>query len=52
MRDVAATVNEAIEAGATLHTAPQDVGDGIVTALVTNPDGGIVGFIFNPNFKG
>ena len=52
VRDVAATVNEAIEAGATLHTAPQDVGDGIVTALVTNPDGGIVGFIFNPNFKG
>lgn len=50
--DVAATVDEAITAGATLHTAPQDVGSGIVTALVTNPDGGLVGFIYNPHFKG
>ena len=50
--DVAVTVDAAVQAGATLHTAPQDVGGGIVTALVTNPDGGIVGFIFNPNFKG
>jgi len=49
--DVAVTVDEAVAAGATLHSAPQDVGGGIVTALVTNPDGGIVGFIFNPNFK-
>ncbi len=50
--DVAATVDEVITAGATLHTAPADVGDGIVTALVRNPDGGIVGFIHNPNFTG
>jgi catechol 2,3-dioxygenase-like lactoylglutathione lyase family enzyme len=50
--NVASTVDAAVEAGATLHTPPQDVGGGIVTALVTNPDGGIVGFIFNPNFKG
>jgi len=47
-----ANVDEAIAGGATLHTAPQDVGSGIVTALVTNPDGGLVGFIFNPHFKG
>jgi catechol 2,3-dioxygenase-like lactoylglutathione lyase family enzyme len=50
--DVAAAVASAIDAGATAHTAPSDVGGGIVTALVTNPDGGLVGFISNPNFKG
>jgi catechol 2,3-dioxygenase-like lactoylglutathione lyase family enzyme len=50
--DVAATVADAITCGATMHTEPQDVGGGIVTALVTNPDDEIVGFIFNPNFKG
>ena len=45
VEDVAATVDEAIAAGATLHTAPADEGDGIVTALVRKPGGGIVGFI-------
>jgi catechol 2,3-dioxygenase-like lactoylglutathione lyase family enzyme len=50
--DVAAAVAAAQDAGATVHTAPEDVGGGIVTALVTNPDGGLVGFIHNPNFKG
>ena len=51
--DVAAAVDEAINAGATLRTPrPRTSAAGIVTALVTNPDGGIVGFIFNPNFKG
>jgi catechol 2,3-dioxygenase-like lactoylglutathione lyase family enzyme len=51
VEDVAATVAEAVEAGATVHSEPQDVGGGIVTALVANPDGGLVGFIYNPNFK-
>jgi catechol 2,3-dioxygenase-like lactoylglutathione lyase family enzyme len=50
--DVAASVEEALTAGATLHSPATDVGGGIVTALVANPDGGLVGFIFNPNFKG
>ena len=50
--DVAAAVDEAVRAGADAHTPPSDVGGGIVTALVTNPDGGLVGFIHNPNFKG
>jgi hypothetical protein len=29
-----------------------EVGGGIVTGSVTNPMGMIVGFIFNPNFRG
>jgi hypothetical protein len=28
------------------------VGDGIVTATVTSPQGAIVGFILNPHFGG
>jgi catechol 2,3-dioxygenase-like lactoylglutathione lyase family enzyme len=50
--DVQAAVDEALTAGASPHTEPSDVGGGIMTALVTNPDGGIVGFIFNPNVTG
>jgi hypothetical protein len=49
--DVAGAVSEAIRQGATEHTPPTDVGEGIVTALVRNPLGSIVGFIYNPNFK-
>jgi catechol 2,3-dioxygenase-like lactoylglutathione lyase family enzyme len=52
VENVQAAVDEAINAGASPHTAPSEVGGGIVTALVTNPDGGMVGFIFNPNFTG
>ena len=48
--DVAHAVSEAIGHGATEHTPPTDVGEGIVTALVRNPQGSIVGFIFNANF--
>lgn len=48
--DVAEAVLEAIRHGATEHTPPTDVGEGIVTALVRNPLGSIVGFIYNPNF--
>ncbi len=34
--------------GATLHTAPTEVGGGIVTASVRKPQGSVVGFIVNP----
>lgn len=33
--------------GVTLHTAPTEVGDGIVTASVRTPQGSVVGVIVN-----
>ena len=50
--DVEAAVADAVAGGATVHTAAAEVGDGIVTATVTSPQGAIVGFIFNPHFGG
>lgn len=49
--DVQAAVNEATEAGATVHAPVAEVGEGIVTGSVRTPDGSILGLIFNPNFK-
>lgn len=48
VEDVAAAVGDSIGRGATLHTAAQDVGGGIITASVVAPDGSIVGFISAP----
>ncbi|MFI5036804.1 MAG: VOC family protein [Acidimicrobiales bacterium] len=48
--DVEGAVAAACARGATVHTAPSDVGEGIVTATVRPPDGPLVGFIFNPHF--
>lgn len=50
--DVAAAMAAAVEAGASVHTAAKDVGDGIITGSVTNPLGCVVGFIRNPHFTG
>lgn len=50
--DVAAAVASAIAAGATVHVAPSDVGEGIITATVRAPTGSILGLIYNPHFKG
>ena len=50
VEDVAESVAEALRHGATEHTPPTDVGEGIVTALVRTPHGAIVGFIHNPSF--
>lgn len=36
--------------GATPHTHPQDVGDGIRTAAVRDPFGNVIGLIENPHF--
>jgi catechol 2,3-dioxygenase-like lactoylglutathione lyase family enzyme len=49
--DVEGAVADALARGATVHTAVADVGDGIITATVTSPQGSIVGFIRNPNFR-
>jgi hypothetical protein len=50
--DVAAAVAAALALGAIVHTAASEVGDEIVTATVTTPQGAIVGFIYNPHFGG
>ena len=50
--DVAAAVAAAVTSGASVHVAPSDVGGGIVTATVRTPTGVILGFIYNPHFKG
>jgi predicted enzyme related to lactoylglutathione lyase len=50
--DVEAAVADAVANGATVHTAASEVGDEIVTATVTSPQGAIVGFIYNPHFGG
>lgn len=49
--DVDEAVAAALEAGATVHTAASEVGDGIVTATVRTPGGAIVGLIVNPHFR-
>lgn len=48
--DVPAAVARAVAQGCVVHTPPADVGEGIVTAVVRQPDGTVVGFICNPNF--
>lgn len=50
--DAQAAVDAAVALGATVHTPPTDVGEGIVTANVRTPQGSIVGFIVNPHFTG
>ncbi len=50
--DVGAAVDAALAQGATLHAPVSEVGGGIVTGSVTNPMGSIVGFIYNPTFRG
>ncbi len=51
VQDCAAAVTVALAAGATLHAAATEVGDGIVTGSVRVPDGSILGLITNPHFK-
>ncbi len=40
-----------IDAGATEHEAPNNVGGDIVVASVRDPWGNIIGIIYNPDFK-
>jgi len=48
--DVVGAVESALLAGAVEHSPVSDVGEGIITATVTTPQGSVVGFIFNPHF--
>jgi predicted enzyme related to lactoylglutathione lyase len=48
--DVDATIARVVALGAKVHEAPQDVGDGIRTAVVVDPFGNKLGFIRNPHF--
>ncbi len=48
--DVAAAVARAVQLGATIQQAPQDVGEGIITATVIDPFGNPLGVIHNLHF--
>jgi lactoylglutathione lyase len=39
-----------VDAGATGHEEPQDVGEGIIVASVRDLDGNVLGVIHNPHF--
>ena len=49
--DVDKTYKQLLALGASEHTAPQDVGGGIIVATVNDPWGNIFGIIKNPHFK-
>lgn len=49
--DARAAYDELLSKGASAHTAPQDVGDGIIVASVKDPWGNVLGIIYNPHFK-
>ncbi len=49
--DVTQAVATAKASGCTDHAPVTEVGDGIVTATVRTPGGGILGLIYNPNFS-
>lgn len=51
VEDANAAYNELLEKGAVAHSAPQDVGDGIIVAAVDDPWGNVIGIIVNPHFK-
>ncbi len=49
--DAAGAYEELISKGATAHSTPQDVGEGIIVAAVRDPWGNVLGIIYNPHFK-
>ena len=49
--DVEHAVEVALAAGAGVHVAASEVGEGIVTATVRTPPGAILGLIYNPHFR-
>lgn len=51
VKDAKAAYQRAQELGAQKHTDPQDVGEGIIVASVTDPSGNVFGIIENPHFK-
>jgi predicted enzyme related to lactoylglutathione lyase len=48
--DIEAEVERILALGATIHTAIQDVGDGIKVAELADPFGNVLGLILNPHF--
>lgn len=49
--DAKAAYKRLQDLGAKKHSDPQEVGDGIVVATVTDPYGNVFGIIENPHFK-
>ena len=48
---VAPVYQRLLDLGGKVSGEPQDVGEGIITAEVTDPWGNIIGLIYNPFFK-
>ena len=48
--DVQATIDHAVERGATLHQPPMDFGEGFIGASVIDPFGNILGLMYNPHY--
>jgi|GEM_PF-460726 len=48
--DVGAEVERIVALGAVVREAPSEVGDGIITAVLTDPFGNQLGLIHNPHF--
>ena len=51
VKDARAAYRRVQELGAKKHADPQEVGEGIIVATVTDPFGNVFGIIENPNFK-
>lgn len=51
VKDAKAAYQKILERGATKHSDPQEVGEGIIVATVTDPFGNVFGIIENPHFK-
>ena len=49
--DVSANFERLLNLGATAFEQPDDVGSGIVVAMVSDPWGNLFGLIFNPHFS-
>jgi len=51
VEDIDTEYKNCLAKGATPHHEPQDVGDGIKVASVSDPWGNVIGLIYNPHFK-
>lgn len=51
VQDITDTYDIMVTHGAKELEAPNDVGDGIIVALVKDPWGNVIGLIYNANFK-
>jgi lactoylglutathione lyase len=51
VKDAGAAYERILGLGASEHSAPREVGGGIVVATVKDPWGNVFGIIENPHFK-